>query len=363
MLPIQDMILFLITTDFKRKKIMTILFMDGCDHASSAEILKKWGGNNPSIAWSIASTGGIKGGGALTPGSSGYPLQKNLSYHVTSFVTGMAIFPFLYGTIPILTVNDNTIQHFTVYIQLDGAIVVRNSLIDYTTYANKIVAISNPGVIKSSVWQYIEIKVTIGLLGSIAINLNGKQIFDVKDVNLQSSAGNAYCTNITYSVPGDTKGFIDDLYIFDQNGSQNNDFLGKWDIDTLVPVADGINKDFTPSTGTAHWSLVNDNIPNASSYVTGSLSGNKDTYKFSSIPTNTSKIYGVQISNLAVKDNVGSLAAANLIISDGITSQSTSQEISNTESSYLSIVELDPATNAAFTALAINNAEYGVMVV
>jgi hypothetical protein len=97
--------------------------------------------------------------------------------------------------------------------------------------------------------------------------------------------------------------FFDDVYVCDTNGAApRNNFLGSVKIETLLPQTDavsaGSNAGLTPSTGTDHGAMVDENPPNTSDFNSASTVGLKDTYQYPTM-TLTGTVYGVQ-TNLYV---------------------------------------------------------------
>ena len=118
----------------------------------------------------------------------------------------------------------------------------------------------------SGVWQYLELKAVVaGGSGSVTFRANGVIDANVNAVtaNLGSTAVGQAQWIVTLNQSGAFyTSTVDDVYLLDSTGSApRNTFLGDSRVETLYPVADGAHTDWTPDTGTAHWSRVNQTPP------------------------------------------------------------------------------------------------------
>ena len=157
---------------------------------------------------------------------------------------------------------------------------------------------------------------------------------------------------------------MDDFYMLDQSGSAPlNDFLGDCRIDTIYPSADGTYSDFTPSTGSTHYTLVDEATPNTTDYVSSSTVGNRDSYQFQDIAALSAQtIYGVQVNAAIVKDDAGARSAATFVRSGSSNSDGAGVGLSTSQTYISQIFTTDPNTGAAWTESAVNAAQFGTVV-
>ena len=100
----------------------------------------------------------------------------------------------------------------------------------------------------------------------------------------------------------------------------------------------------------------------ANSYVYSSTVGNSDLYGISAISSTPATVIGVVTRAYVQKSDAGTRNVAVQIKSGGMTVQGTSTAL-NTTWGWISRTDLtDPATGAAWTAVAVNNAQVGVVV-
>jgi hypothetical protein len=337
---------------------MALLFCDGFDHYASADILKKWTVANAVGSCVIDPTAGRRGGGAFTTttGGRGNP-GKTLAASYATLVAGVALN--LSGPISgsgVLWFADAGTTQVVVIFNADGTFSVKRGS---TVLATSSVAIGY------NAYNYIELKATIHpSAGAIELRLNGVAIITASGINTRATANssaNGLYIGIDSNPGGSFNATFDDLYLCDTSGSTNNNFLGDCRIDTLFPNADGTYSGFTPSTGTAHWSTVDDAMPNITDYVSAGVASTKDSYGFTDL-TSAASVFGVQVCNAALKDDAGARSVANLVRSGSTDAQGPTVALSTSQLIYTSIHETDPATSAAWTQSGVNAAQFGTVV-
>lgn len=341
---------------------MSLIFIDGFDHYTSSEIGKKWDvvGSNSGFNPEIYSTSGRRGGGALR-GVFSVSVRKNVpqgNSWVIGFAYNLSALPG--GNHSIVTLRDPTTNiHCQLGINAGGQLyIARNGTVLQTstfTYS-------------TNQWSYIEWKVTVAdstSSNSCVVRVNGVSVLNLtagSDIkNTSDPVGSIeFSPSSQFSSPG----FIDDLYICNQSGSTNNDFLGDCRVDSVLPTADGTYADGTPSTGTAHYATVDEATPNTTDYVALDTVGQKDSYNFPDLPTVVSPtVYGVQVNPYWLKDDAGSRTATTFVRS-GTTDQDGASVALSTSAVYSpQVYETNPATSTAWTQTTVNAAEFGVKVV
>jgi hypothetical protein len=204
-------------------------------------------------------------------------------------------------------------------------------------------------------WTYLEVEIIASTgsgtaNGTIVVRQDGTQIYS------NTAIFTCYGTNFTqiaYGIPqSDTSGalysYIDDLY-YSFNG-----FCGPLRVATMEVASDASGQQWNPSTGSAHYSLVNSSVRNSgTSYVSATTGNQSDFYGIGSLPSS-----GVG-APLAVQPVVA-LSGQGDTISTAIKSSGTLAQ-----SSYVpcpiavglvapGIWNTDPATGAAWTAAGVN---------
>lgn len=214
-------------------------------------------------------------------------------------------------------------------------------------------------------WYWIEFKV-------VCNDTTGSYELRVGEVNKLSASGvdtkagtNAYHT--TFQMVGAQTGIcrFDDIYILDGSGSINNDFLGNQKVVGLFPNGDvGGYTDFTLSTGTDHYAVVDENpINDNTDYAESATTGHKDLYDYPVLTGTGSVISGVQINTMVRETDANTFSLKTLIKSGATEDEGSAEVIGSTSYKNLKrISETDPATAAAWTVSGINAAQFGIKV-
>lgn len=340
---------------------MTLLFADSFDHYATADISKKWNAYNRATIGVTGrrGTNGLK----VTDAVAGY-VQKTLSSGVATLIVGFSINPYSQVTTNgcLFQYKEGATKHITARFDATGHIQFV-----FGTETSTTVLLTSAATFTIGTEYYIETKLTIdNTAGAIEFRVNGAADSSVSGIDTRNG-GTAglidiftFGTNTTYSGAGSTA-YIDDFYMCDTAGSVNNTFLGDVRVDCLMPNADGTYLDGTPSTGTTHYTLVDEIPPTTSDYNALAATNNKDTYGFSALPSvGTSLIKAVQLNFALLKSDTGSRGASNVTLSGGTLDYSTTSALGTTLAFKTSINETDPNTSAAWTEAAVNAAEFGV---
>jgi hypothetical protein len=145
-------------------------------------------------------------------------------------------------------------------------------------------------------WIYLEIKIVRhGTAGVLEVRFDG-----VTEITLtEQDTSGTDIDNVYIQCPGTSRkaAWYDDMYICNDQGTTNNDFLGDVRVDAYLPASDGADQDFTLSTGTDTFALLNDVPPDAASYVEGDTLGDRVSTKVDATATDR-EILGVVTSNI-----------------------------------------------------------------
>ena len=328
---------------------MAIEWLEGFDHYTSVAMFqRKWDSTLSDV--SPGQTGRFAGFSVRLGSPTAFAGILTLGNQQTRTVG----FAFWYatttaGTNPILAFLD--VSSRQVDLQLNQATGV------LTVTRNGTVLGTSAAVLSISTWFYIEFQATIhSSTGSITVRVNGTDVITVSGANTQTSA-NAYANRI-YIEGINSTSLYDDMYI-----ENTATFHGECRVLTVLPNADSSPLQWTPSTGTAHWSLVDEGNPNDDTdYVSSSTPGHVDLYGFPDI-TPTGSILAVQTVLTARKDDAGVRQIADQCVSGATTATGATATITSSYLMYRQIRETDPDTGAAWTAAGFNAASFGQKVI
>jgi len=220
------------------------------------------------------------------------------------------------------------------------------------------------------VWHYFEFQVTVrtGTNGAYELRHNENNVMSGASVNL-ADTGSDGCDSHQFglTVAAQVLG-MDDIYILDDQGTTNNDFLGDSVIVALEAQADGNQNDFTPSAGGVNADLIDDpsDTPSSADWISSDTNAHQDFFTYDNMPaTGIGTIFGLRVVTDAAMQAVGSR-----VLKPKFRAASTSEgdgadfTVSGTTLlSYPVIMEQDPVAAAAWTKTEIDGGEFGVEVV
>jgi hypothetical protein len=215
---------------------------------------------------------------------------------------------------------------------------------------------SGAGVTLGTKWHYIEAKVVCDDSdGSIIIKVDGVTRLSLDGIDTSNASSDISYSKIGVVVTSQYK--LDDFYIADGTGF-NNDFLGEKSVVGCLPSSDTAIVQWTPSTGTTHYDLVNENPSNDdTNYVSDYYLGHADLYRYP-IDTDITKVSGVQINTICrTEDGYGSIKVA--IGSEGIefSGSMPPHEVSSSYNTKIDIAETYP--NVLYKKITISHTNVG----
>lgn len=207
--------------------------------------------------------------------------------------------------------------------------------------------------VTSATWRYVELKYELAT-GNTEVRIDG--VFAVS-----GTIATATSLSTMYLAPKRSLATFDDMYVLDNSGTTNNDFLGDVRVQTSYPIADGSHTDMVPSTGTDHFAVVDEVVPDTTSYVSSSTAGAKDSYKIQPLPSNTAQVFGLNVSAYASKDATGAAGIVNTASVNGTDyTGSNVGSLSTTWTTTSELWEVNPATGQLWSPNDISSSEFGV---
>lgn len=276
-------------------------------------------------------------------------LSKTMTHHagftcggrVSTGVLGNSIFQLANNNQALLTLNINN----------DGtlSLVVANT---HTFTTNAAIHINK--------WYYYEMSMSMSGSSAITIAyelrvngetlLSGSQLTTLNNANFPSrdTTGNVFTLG-----PG--KSFRD-VYVNNTASSFDGDII----ILAVRPNGDVVSN-WTTSTGTTHYTLVNEIYSDLdASYVYTTVSGSQDIYTWEDIPAFTGIIQSIQISFIARKDEEGSKAFQIVTGTSGTETTSPDFFMADDYISYFQCQDTDPATSTNWTVTGFNAKDFGI---
>ncbi len=232
--------------------------------------------------------------------------------------------------------------------------------------AGGVTVASTTSTITTSLWVYVEMSATIADAGgTVEVRLNGSPTpeinftGDTKNGGTNNTIDKVVVANFTNTT------WLADLYVCNDTGTTNNNFLGDVCVRTLVPNADGAFSQLTGSDGNqvANYLLVDERPASAADYTGSPTTGLLDTYGITDLPAGISAVYGAQLTSVMAKSDATAATAKPVVRSSGTNYFGTTQTLSTSYTHYYDLFENDPATGVLWTVGGINAAEIGMEVV
>ena len=204
---------------------------------------------------------------------------------------------------------------------------------------------------------HIEAKLVIADSGSFDVKLNGvaeltysgdTNATAVNRIGIAGRTGNAFSRST----------YIDNLFIWDGTGSVNNDWLGEQVVYTLLPTSDTADADWTKSTGSDGYALI-DNIPPVNTiYIEAAAAADESHFGMANLASTALSIKGVQTTVCARKTTAGAITIQHGVLSGGDTSLSAATVLNNGSDLFVSAMhQTDPDTTNLWAPAAVNAVE------
>jgi hypothetical protein len=220
--------------------------------------------------------------------------------------------------------------------------------------------------IQAGVWFHVEVKITFnGSTGTVDIHVNGNSVLALTGKNTANSGNNrANNFRMEGNLNSTDHGYFDDLYILDSTGSNNTTFLGPLKVTAVLPSSDGGTLQWTPNSGSTHYSRVNDNPPDKNtSYLSDSTSGDVDIWNKLATAASIASIRGIQQNTMFETDSASAFSVIQRLVSGATTSDDGGTAGTNgTYTQAARVLETDPNTGSLWTQSNLDSATIGIKV-
>ena len=212
-------------------------------------------------------------------------------------------------------------------------------------------------IILLGLWYYFEIVIDkANQLLQVYVN-NGKDI----EVGLPTTAVSlsTFVTKWT-GVASDTKQ-LDDIMVVDSATGKYVDRVGPIAIQSRMPTSD-VDKEWSPSSGNAHWDLVNNQPPVDDQYIQSNTSGAQDTFLSNQGLPSGAQIIAVGLTVLNKKSDIDARQLGMVIGQKGQTQKEVVDANLSTDPKYSYAVFETAPSGAAWTDETVTTVPFGVAV-
>lgn len=218
-------------------------------------------------------------------------------------------------------------------------------------------------------YNHYELEFDAGTTGFARLYVNGKMVLNVPSANFAAGSTQSVDT-VTFYAPqyisttsADQPVYYDNLYITDTASR-----LGEINIISLRPTADTVQKQWTPSTGTTNYNMVN--AVGYSNSQTNNISASttaRDLYDIadlSSVTTMDGKIHGITVNSYGYKTAPGTVTVSNALRTNNATFFGAQTTLNEAQSNSKLLGQLsfttNPATGQPWTLSDINALQTGI---
>lgn len=260
-----------------------------------------------------------------------------------------------YGFVAFAGDNDAT-QHIGISVSANWALEIRRGTTIVATSANNIIA--------SNTWFYIEVRVVVSdTVGVVEVRLNGVTTPVLTFSGDTKNAGtNSTIDTIRWQLAANGISYMDDIYINDGTGTENNSFEGDCEVQTLVPTGAGASTGLTPSTG-SNWQTVDEAPPVQTDYSGSSVSGTRDSYAITDLRAGTGVVKAVRQTTAWHKSDAGAASMKRVLRVGSTNYYGSNVALPSSMALSVDYIPKSPATSSAWTISEINGAEIGAEVV
>jgi hypothetical protein len=216
------------------------------------------------------------------------------------------------------------------------------------------------GVMAANVWHYIEVEIVVSTtVGRITIYVDSVQKLNLTGQNTANLGVGTTVDSIRFASTNGgngNAGFVDydDIYILDAATK-----IGERRVETLRPNADvGGSLNWTPDTGTVHFSRVNATVAQSTTFVSASAVGNLDLYDIADLSSTPATIDAVQYNVFAMKTDAAARSIATIGDLAGVQQQSPDISLPSSVGKFEYLALTKPG-GGAWTATDINALRIG----
>ena len=150
---------------------------------------------------------------------------------------------------------------------------------------------------------------------------------------------------------------LDDAFARDGSGALNNSWIGDQKVYTRLPDEDGAEQDWTPSTGTEAWSILDNVPPIDAQYLNADAAGDRTSVGFAAYPSDIVAISGVYTASRVWKTDAGNAKFTTDMISGVSESDQPNHPLSTAPRWYGDMFETNPATGLPWLVTDLNAAQ------
>lgn len=319
---------------------MALIHADGFDHYGTntafASDLYTFvnGGQFIAAAPGMTGTGSYRG--------SNCHIIHNFSLRPTPIIVGcrLSLSNLANGTFVAITTGSYTGPGFYCYFGTAGEVIVGNFRLG-VTYGT-----SATGVYAPSSAFYLEMRLapsTTGT-GTIQVRVNNQVVINISGLTTAAQYA-AFVNGAENNAAWD----MDDLYVCDNSGPQNNTFLGDRQMITTYGTSDEVGNTWSLVGGATGFGIIDNNPPVDAQYIQGATAGDVSAFTHGQVATTAVSIAAAVMFARCSKSDAGVATMGVGLESNGFTDYDTAIAPSVGFGLYKRILELDPDGDIPWT--------------
>lgn len=323
---------------------MAIIFRDGFDtyngvSSTSVGVASKW---SISVAGTLVAgrfggqalqfTGGNTNSMTTSVFSAVSSLTLECGLKITTGSTGSPIF-----------FREGSTNHVDLVFSSDGSITARRNT---TTLGTSATGVYTPGV-----WFSLQVELVISdTVGRVTVVIDGAVVLNLTGQDTQNGGTGVVDRLFFTGASSAPTAAWDDMIVLDTATRLTNPVR----IETLVPDTDGGTLNWVPSSGTAHYAVVDELPVSATDYLSAAFVGDVDELALSALTGTPISIEEVVVVGYASKTDTATRTMNFEVESGATTSTGSAYTLGTSGLRYERPLATDPNTAVAWTASGVN---------
>jgi hypothetical protein len=231
-------------------------------------------------------------------------------------------------------------------------------------------------LITAASWNHVEVQIYIhDTLGWIRVAINGVHRFEALNLDTKHNTSNIVSVGQITNDIGTDDFYFDDYIIYDFTGTAavDTDFCPSVDVDGvgtnyiaelqcmyLPPNGDTAEADWTKSTGTDGFALVDEVSPNDLDYISAAAAGDLSEFDLTDLPEDITYIRGLQLIGRMSKSDAGAAMTKFGMKSDAATDDADERPLTVEPTYWWDFMNVDPDSGARWTRASLNAAKFRI---
>lgn len=232
---------------------------------------------------------------------------------------------------------------------------VVNSVNGISLYnGSTLLASSAPALLAINTYTWLELKAN-STEGTLEARVNG--------IPAVSASGLTFGPLTNFGVgktSGATTARFDDVVVWDNSDTVNNDWIGDTFVLVAPPTADGAINEWAASTGTDRWALIDEAAPSETDFISAAAVGQANEFAHAALNLPAGSVAAIGVQARAYKNDAGASSVILGIASGSQTSMSGELALSTGVVGHAHIANRNPNGNVPWTQSAAQAARLRV---